>query len=67
MKLHMSHVRAVPLCTTGARAWCRSVGVDLRQLCGEGIELDDHPHLRDDPFVQRVLAVAEQERRRAGE
>jgi hypothetical protein len=61
MKLHIRHVRAVPLCATGARAWCQRMGVDLRQLCGDGVDLDDHPHLRDDPFVQRVLAMAEQE------
>jgi hypothetical protein len=49
------------LCTPGIRAWCRQHGIDLRALREDGIAVDDHPHLHDDPFVARVLEIARRE------
>lgn len=58
MILHVRHVRAAGLCIRGLRAWCRLTGVDMRKLCREGVPLADHPHLANDPLVQRVLTAA---------
>jgi hypothetical protein len=66
LRIHLRHVRAVdpasgPLCTPSIRAWCRQHGINLRTLCEDGIAIDDHPHLRDDPFVARAIAIARAE------
>jgi hypothetical protein len=63
LRIHLHHVRAVDpaagqLCTPSIRAWCRQHGIDLRTLCEDGIVIDDHPHLHDDPFVARAIAIA---------
>jgi hypothetical protein len=67
LRIHLRHVRAIdpaggPLCTPGIRAWCRQHGIDLGALCEDGIAVDDHPQLHDDPFVVRVIAIARAER-----
>jgi hypothetical protein len=59
------HVLSAGLCVWGLRAWCRANGVDLRQMCRDGVALDAHPALVSDPLVQRVVAAAEQEARNA--
>lgn len=64
MILHVRHVRAAGLCIRGLRAWCRTTGVDMRQLCRDGVPVADHPHLASDPLVQRVLAAASAEEQR---
>ena len=64
MILHSHHVRAAGLCIWGLRAWCRATGVNMRQLCRDGVPLEDHPHLANDPLVQRVLAAATAEEQR---
>lgn len=66
LRIHLRHVRAVdpaagPLCTPSIRAWCRQHAIDLRALCEEGIEIAAHPHLHDDPFVARAMAIAARE------
>ncbi len=66
LRIHLRHVRAIdpaggPLCTPGIRAWCRQHGIDLHTLCEDGIAVDDHPHLHDDPFVARVIDIARAE------
>ena len=66
LRIHLRHVRAVdpaagPLCTPSIRAWCRQHAIDLRALCEEGIEIAAHPHLHDDPFVARAIAIAASE------
>jgi hypothetical protein len=66
LRLHLRHVRAVdpaagPLCTPSIRAWCRQHDIDLRALCEDGIVIDDYPHLHDDPFVARAIAIARAE------
>lgn len=66
LRIHLRHVRAVdpaagPLCTPSIRAWCRQHGIDLRALCVDGIVIDDHPQLHDDPFVMRAIAIARAE------
>jgi hypothetical protein len=66
LRIHLRHVRAVdpaagPLCTPSIRAWCRQHGIDLRTLCEDGIVIDDHPHLHDDPFVARAIVMARAE------
>ncbi len=66
LRIHLRHVRAVdpaagPLCTPSIRVWCRRHDIDLRALCAEGIAIDDHPHLHDDPFVARAIAAAQDE------
>ena len=66
LRIHLRHVRAVdpaagPLCTPSIRAWCRQHAIDLRALCEEGIEIAAHPHLHDDPFVARAIAIAARE------
>jgi hypothetical protein len=66
LRLHLRHVRAVdptagPLCTPSIRAWCRQHGIDLRALCEDGIVIDDYPHLHDDPFVARAIAIVRAE------
>ena len=66
LRIHLRHVRAVdpaagPLCTPSIRLWCRRHGIDLRALCAEGIVIDDHPQLHDDPFVARAIAAARAE------
>jgi len=66
LRIHLRHVRAIdpaggPLCTPGIRAWCRQHGIDLHVLCEDGIAVDDHPHLHDDPFVVRVIEIARAE------
>lgn len=63
LRIHLRHVRAVdpaagPLCTPSIRAWCRQHGIDLRVLSEDGIVIDDHPQLHDDPFVARAIAIA---------
>ena len=63
LRIHLRHVRAVdpaagPLCTPSIRAWCRQHDIDLRTLCEDGIVIDDHPQLHDDPFVARAIAIA---------
>jgi len=63
LRIHLRHVRAIdpasgPLCTPGIRVWCRQHGIDLRALCADGIAVDDYPHLHDDPFVARAIALA---------
>ncbi len=70
LHIHLRHVRAIdpaggPLCTPGIRAWCRQHGIDLHILCSEGIDVDAHPQLHNDPFVARVMVIAEQEARDA--
>lgn len=70
LRIHLRHVRAIdpaggPLCAPGIRAWCRQHRIDLHTLCSEGIDVDAHPHLHDDPFVARVMVIAEQEARDA--
>lgn len=67
LRIHLRHVRAIdpaggPLCTPGIRAWCRQHDIDLRALREDGIAVDDHPHLHDDPFVVRVIEIARAER-----
>ena len=67
LRIHLRHVRAIdpaggPLCTPGIRAWCRQHGIDLRALREDGIAVDDHLHLHDDPFVVRVIEIARTER-----
>ena len=66
LRIHLRHVRAVdpvagPLCTPSIRTWCHRHGIDLRTLCADGIAIDDHPHLHDDPFVARAITVAREE------
>jgi hypothetical protein len=66
LRIHLRHVRAIdpaggPLCTPGIRAWCRQHDIDLRALREDGIAVDDHLHLHDDPFVARVLEIARRE------
>jgi hypothetical protein len=66
LRIHLRHVRAVdpasgPLCTPSIRAWCRQHGIDLRTLCEDGIVVDAHPHLLDDPFVARAIVIARAE------
>lgn len=66
LRIHLRHVRAVdptggPLCAPGIRAWCRQHDIDLRALCEEGIATAAHPHLHDDPFVARAIAIARAE------
>ncbi len=66
LRIHLRHVRTVdpaagPLCTPSIRTWCRRHDIDLRALCAEGIDIDDHPHLHDDPFVARAIAIARAE------
>lgn len=66
LRIHLRHVRAVdpaagPLCTPSIRTWCRRHNIDLRALCVEGIAIDDHPQLHDDPFVTRAIAIARAE------
>ena len=66
LRIQLRHVRAVdpaagPLCTPSIRAWCRQHGIDLRTLCEDGIVIDDHPHLHDDPFVARAIVIARAE------
>ena len=66
LRVHLRHVRAIdptggPLCAPGIRAWCRQHGIDVRVLCDEGIEITAHPHLHDDPFVARAIAIARAE------
>ena len=66
LRIHLRHVRAVdpaagPLCTPSIRVWCRQHDIDLRVLCEEGIVIDDHPQLHDDPFVARAIAIARAE------
>ena len=70
LRIHLRHVRAVdpaagPLCTPSIRAWCRRHDIDLRVLCAEGIAIDDHPQLHDDPFVARAIVAARAEADRA--
>ena len=66
LRIHLRHVRAVdpaagPLCTPSIRAWCRQHGIDLRALCEDGILIDGHPQLLDDPFVARAIVIARAE------
>jgi hypothetical protein len=61
MILHARHVLQAGLCARGLRSWCRANAVDMRDMCGAGIETDLHPHLLDDPFVARVMLAARQE------
>ena len=66
LRIHLRHVRTVdpaagPLCTPSIRAWCRQHNIDLRVLCEDGIVIDDHPQLHDDPFVARAIAIARAE------
>lgn len=66
LRVHLRHVRAVdptggPLCAPGIRVWCRQHGINLRTLCEEGIAIAAHPHLHDDPFVERAIAIARAE------
>lgn len=66
LRTQLRHVRAVdpaagPLCTPSIRAWCRQHAIDLRELCEHGIVINDHPHLHDDPFVARAIAIARAE------
>ncbi|MBX3713013.1 MAG: hypothetical protein KF800_13720 [Lysobacter sp.] len=66
LRIHLRHVRAVdpaggPLCAPSIRAWCRQQGIDLRTLCEDGIAVDAHPHLHDDPFVARAIVIARAE------
>lgn len=67
--VHMRHVRAARLagagvlCAPGIRSWCAAKGVDLRRLSHEGVPLCDFEHLRDDPFANRAIAIAEAEAR----
>ena len=66
LRIHLRHVRAVdpaagPLCTPSIRAWCRQHDIDLRALCEDGIVIDDHPQLHDDPFVARAIAIVRAE------
>ena len=66
LRIQLRHVRAAdpaagPLCTPSIRAWCRQHGIDLRVLCEDGIVIDDHPQLHDDPFVARAIAMARTE------
>ena len=66
LRIHLRHVRAVdpaagPLCTPSIRTWCRQHGIELRTLCEDGIVIDDHPHLHDDPFVARAIVIARAE------
>lgn len=63
LRIHLRHVRAIdptggPLCAPGIRAWCRQHAIDLRALCADGIDVDAHPQLHDDPFVARAIAIA---------
>jgi hypothetical protein len=63
LRIHLRHVRAIdpaggPLCAPGIRAWCRQHAIDLRALCADGIDIDAHPQLHDDPFVVRAIAIA---------
>lgn len=66
LRIHLRHVRAVdpaagPLCTPSIRVWCRQHDIDLHTLCEDGIVIDDHPQLHDDPFVARAIAIARAE------
>ena len=66
IRIHLRHVRAIdpsggPLCAPGIRAWCRQNDIDLHTLCHDGIDVDAHPHLHDDPFVVRVIEIARAE------
>ncbi|MFZ2752151.1 MAG: hypothetical protein WAZ48_01780 [Lysobacteraceae bacterium] len=70
LTIHLRHVRAIdptggPLCAPGIRAWCRQHDIDLHTLCTEGIDVAAYPQLHDDPFVARVIALAQQEVRDA--
>jgi hypothetical protein len=57
----MHHVRAAGMCGPGLRLWAAHAQVDLRKFCREGLLIEDHPHLIDDPFVVRALAAASEE------
>ncbi len=70
LTIHLRHVRAIdptggPLCAPGIRAWCRQHDIDLPTLCEAGIDVDAHPELHNDPFVARVIKIAQQEARDA--
>lgn len=72
LRIHLRHVRAVdsaagPLCTPSIRTWCRQHGIELRALCEDGILIDDHPQLHDDPFVARAIAIVRAEIAHDGE
>ena len=61
MIIRVCHVRAAGMCGPGLRLWASYAQIDLRAFCRDGLSIDDYPHLKDDPFVQRVLAAASAE------
>ena len=62
-RVHMRHVRTAGLCANGLLRY-RAQGLDVRRLCREGLPVADAPpHLRGDPLVEAVIAVAEAEER----
>lgn len=57
VRVTITHVRRAGWCVSGVRAYCRTSGIDFRQLCRGGIPVEDVEHL-DDAFVQRAIEIA---------
>lgn len=61
MKVEIRHLREAGLCGPGLYAWARARGFSLHDLLRNGLDLDDHPELADDPFIVRVRNVMRRE------
>lgn len=56
--VRIEDVRAVPLCTRGARRWFDGYGLDFRDFLINGIAAETLAAL-DDALANRVIAAAE--------
>lgn len=61
----LRHARAASLgggvlCASGVREWCARYGIDLHQLAGDGIPVEEVEAV-DDAYAQRAAAIAREE------
>ena len=65
IRVTLRHARAASLgggvlCASGLREWCARHGIDLHQLAGDGIPIEQVEAV-DDAYAQRAAAIARQE------
>jgi hypothetical protein len=66
IRVTLQHARAAKLagagvtCAPGIRIWCQRHGVDLHQLAGEGLPVEQVEAI-DDAYAQRAAALARAE------
>ena len=66
IRVTLQHARAAKLagagvtCAPGIRTWCQRHGVDLHQLAGEGLPVEQVEAI-DDAYAQRAAALARAE------